>query len=372
MTTDSLTPPDRPRLAWPAVLRHIRAGITRFFRILLGEGESPLEDLRAAFGHLKWKRIVWGLIVLVIFGYLATGVYVVAPGEAAVVRRFGEVIAPRVEPGAHYRLPWPIDRVDIVNVSEARREVVGVVESEEGHDHPEPPSKLQVLSGDTNVIDVEIVVQYQVRDPAAYLINVQYAPYRLVRDAVRQAVTALMSQQPVDAILTSGRQSLQEAIRIETQKRLDNYNSGLVIVGLNLQKAFPPDEVAAAFTDVNSAKEDKNRAVNEATGYANSLVPEARGQAQKILSDAEAYRSTALAQANGAAQAFESVLAEYQTNSKIYGEDVTRYRLYLEIIEKILPRAQIYTVDIKNGGTMSLRLFGNPSSTPAATPTPVP
>jgi len=312
--------------------------------------------------------VFWGLVGLAVLGYLATGIYIIAPGEAGVVRRFGAVIEPRAAPGAHYRLPWPIDRVDIVNVSDVRRETVGVVEPEEGHEHPEPPSKLQVLSGDTNVIDVEIVVQYQVRDPAAYLINVQYAPYRLVRDAVRSAVTSLVSQQPVDTILTTERQALQDAIRAETQKRLDEYNSGLAIVGLNLQKAYPPDEVAAAFTDVNSAREDKARAINEANGYTNSLIPEARGQASSLVGAAQAYSSTVLAQANGAAHAFESVLAEYQTNSKIYGQDVTRYRLYLETLERILPRVQVYTVDTRNGGEVNLRLFGN--AVPMPTPAP--
>ncbi|GAB4577317.1 MAG: hypothetical protein Fur0022_00480 [Anaerolineales bacterium] len=357
-------PPQRPRLDWLAALKRIGQALARGMRILVGDGETPLADLRAAFGHLDPRRLIWSLIGLALIAYLLTGVYVVAPGEAAVVRRFGAVVEPRAAPGLHYRFPWPIDRVDIINTSEVRREVVGVPEPEEGHEHPEPPSKLQVLSGDTNVIDVEIVVQYQVRDPAAYLLNVQYAPYRLVRDAVRQAVTQLMSQLPVDAILTTERQALQDGIRAETQKRLDNYGSGLVIVGINLQKAYPPDEVAAAFTDVNSAKEDKNRAINEATGYANSLLPEARAQASSILGEAQAYSSTVLAQANGAALAFEAVLAEYQTNSEIYGEDVTRYRLYLETLEKILPNVQIYTVDVANGGIVNLRLFNNPSPTP--------
>jgi membrane protease subunit HflK len=342
--------------------------MARVVRILVGDGETPLADLRAAFAHLQWGRVSWGLMGLAFLGYLFTGIYIVAPGEAAVVRRFGAIVEPRVEPGGHYRLPWPIDRVDIVNVGEVRREVVGVAEAEEGHEHPESPSKLQVLSGDTNVIDVEIVVQYQVRDPAAYLINVQYAPYRLVRDAVRQAVTGLVNQLPVDDILTSERQALQDAVRAETQKRLDDYNSGLAVVSLNLQKVFPPDEVAASFTDVNSAREDRARAINEATGYANSLLPEARGQADGILAQGLAYRSDTLALANGAGQAFEALLAEYQTNSEIYGEDVTRYRLYLETLEKILPRVQVYTVDTGNGGGVSLRLFGSPASAPTAAP----
>jgi membrane protease subunit HflK len=345
-----------------SLLDAITQGITGFGRIIIGEGQSPLADLRAALGHINPRGLAWGLISLALLGYFLTGIYIVAPGEAGVVRRFGAVVEPRAVPGLHYRLPWPVDRVDIVNVSEVRRETVGMIEPEEGHDHPEPPAKLQALSGDTNVIDIEIIVQYQVRDPAAYLLNVQYAPYRLVRDATRQAVTALVTRLPVDGILTTERQSLQNAIRTEAQARLDGYNSGLQVVSINLQKGFPPDEVAAAFIDVNSAKEDKVRAVNEATGYANSIIPEARGQAEKILSGGQAYRSNVLAESQGAAQAFKSLLNEYQTNAKIYGDEVTRYRLYLETLETILPRVQVYVVDTENSETFNLRLIGNPSN----------
>lgn len=368
MTTDTPTPPPapegRPPIDWLAVLRRVARALGTALRFLIGEGESPLADVRAALGHVNPRRLLWGIIGLAILVYLGSGLYVVAPGEAAVVRRFGAVIEPRAGPGLHYRLPWPTDRVDIINISQVRRETVGLLEAEEDHEHPEPPSKLQALSGDTNVIDIEIIVQYQVSDPAAYLVNVQYAPYRLVRDVAREAVTTLVTRLPVDNLLTTERQSLQEAIRAEAQARLDAYNSGLLIVGINLQKAFPPDEVAAAFTDVNSAREDQARAINEATGYANSLIPQARGEAEQIIAIGQAYRSSILAQAGGAAQAFESVLAEYQINSKIYGEDVTRYRLYLETLEKILPRAQVYVVDMEDGGTLNLRLFGNPIPSP--------
>lgn len=350
---------ERPSINWRALAGQIYQAIRHFIRILIGDGESPLDDLKSAFGHLRPQRILWGLIGLALLTYLLTGIYMVDPGEAGVVRRFGAAIVPRAEPGLHYRFPWPVDQVDIININDVRRESVGILEPEEGHEHPEPPSKLQVLSGDTNVIDIELIVQYQVRDPAAFLINVQYAPYLLIRDVARQAVTNLLSRQPVDAILTTERQSLQQGIQTEMQRRLDAYGSGLVVVGINLQKAFPPDEVADAFTDVNSAREDKARAVNEANGYANSIIPEARGQAQQIMADAQAYRSDALAQANGAAQAFAAVLAEYETNSQIYGEDVTRYRLYLETLETILPRVQVYVVDGENGGAVNLRLFGN-------------
>ena len=360
--------PKRPPFDWRAALRHAGGALRAGARFIFGDGDSPLADLRAALGTLNPRRVVWALIGLAALAYIGSGTYAVAPGEAAVVRRFGAVVEPRVAPGLHYRLPWPIDRVDIVNVSEVRRETVGIVAPEEDHEHPEPPSKLQALSGDTNVIDVEIIAQYQVRDPAAYLTNVRYAPYRLVRDVVRGAVTVLITTQPVDNILTTERQSLQDAIRAEAQSRLDGYNSGLAIVGINLQKAFPPDEVAAAFTDVNSAREDRARAINEAQGYASSVIPQARGQADQIRADAQAYRSNAIGQASGAAQAFETVLTEYQTNSRIYGEDVTRYRLYLEALDKILKRAQVYVMDTANGGAMNLRLFGNPAANTTGTP----
>lgn len=368
MPTSTPPEPEPQAFNWRNQLQRIRQSVIRLFSIILGDGESPLADLRAAFGHLKPRRLLVGFLLFVLLGYLLTGVYIVTPGEAAVVRRFGAIIQPNVTPGLHYRLPWPIDRVDIINVSEVRREVVGALQPEPEHAHPEPPARLQVLSGDTNVIDVEIIVQYQVNDPAAYLVNVQYAPYRLVRDAVRQAVTSVMSQETVDEILTTQRQSLQNLIRTETQQRLDDYGSGLVIVGINLQKAFPPDEVAEAFVDVSSARDDRGRAINDANGYANSIIPQARGDAQRIIADAQAYRSDLIAQANGDSETFSLLLAEYDENSRIYGEEVTRYRLYLETMEIILPRVQIYVVNTGTNGAISLRLFGNPTSseTPSA------
>lgn len=360
-SADKLSRLPRINIDWRKFGQQTRKVIDSVWQMVRGEGESPLSDVRAAVGNIRPQRVGGGLLLLGVLGYLATGMYVVAPGEAAVVRRFGAVAEPNVGPGLHYRLPWPIDRVDLVNVSAVRRETVGVVALEEDHEHPEPLSKLQALSGDTNVIDTEIIVQYQVRDPAAYLINVSYAPYRLIRDAVRAAVTHLVTQQKVDNILTVDRQALQNAIRTEAQARLDAYGSGLAIVGINLQKSFPPDEVAQAFTDVNSAREDRARAINEAQGYANSLLPQARGQADQIGAEASTYQSNALGLAKGSAQAFDAVLKEYETNAKIYGKDVTRYRLYLETLDKVLPNVQVFVVDTANGSTINLRLYSNPA-----------
>lgn len=330
-----------------------------------------LGDLRASLGGFPFRRLLVGLVVLPIIIYALSGVYVVNPGEAAVVRRFGAVIQPRVEEGLNYRLPWPIERVDIVNVAAVRRESVGVTEpTGEDHIHDEPMNKFRALTGDTNIIDVEVIVQYQVRDPADYLLKVDYPPYRLIRETVRGSVTNLIAGLPVDEILTTERQRLQDSIRADTQGRLDSYHSGLSIVSVNLQKAYPPDEVADAFRDVASAGEDKAKAINEAQGYANSIVPQARGEAQQILAEAKAYSAQVVNTAQGAAQAFASVLAEYRANSQIYGQPVTLYRYYLETIEKILPRVRVYVVNNTDGEQVNLRLVDG-SPIPARQPTSV-
>jgi len=337
----------------------VRTFATRAAHLFASGAESPLADFRVALGHIRPAWVAWISGGLILFAYLSTGVYTVAPGEAAVVRRFSSVIEPRVGPGLHYRLPWPVDRVDIVNMNLVRREQVGALESEADHPHPEPPSKLQALSGDTNVVDVEAIVQYQVRDPVDYLFSVEYASYRLVRDVLRAAATNLVTRLPVDSLLTIGLQALQKALREETQKRLDRYRSGVVVVGIDLQKAFPPSDVADAFTAVNTAREQKARAINEARGYANSVIPEARGEAQRLLSAGQAYRSEVLANATGSASAFESVLTEYRKNSAAYGADVTRYRMYLETIDVIMPRVQLFALGNSNDESVNLRLFGD-------------
>jgi len=346
-----------------------RPQVWPLLRAFLSGASGWLGDVRASFGGFPFRCLLISLAFLPIAAYVLSGVYVVNPGEAAVVRRFGVVIQRRVEEGLHYRLPWPIDRVDIVNVATVRRESVGVTEpTGEDHIHDEPMTRFRALTGDTNIIDVEVIVQYQVRDPADFLFNVDFPPHRIIREAVRGSVTNLVAGLPVDDILTTERQRLQEAIRADAQRRLDTYNSGLSIVSINLQKAYPPDEVADAFRDVASAGEDKAKATNEAQGHANSIVPEARGEAQRILAEANAYAAQVVNRAQGAAQAFESVLAEYQTNSKIYGRQVTLYRYYLEAMEQILPRVRVYVVNNADRGQVNLRLIdGSPAPTQQTT-----
>ena len=325
-------------------------------KIRSADGSSSMTDIRLAFKHVNARYISGNIVKVIIAIYFLSGVYIVKPGEAAVVTRFGKVVSPKVSEGLHYRLPWPVDRETIVNVSEVRRESVGLSSPEPEHPkHMEQPGKLQVLSGDTNIIDYEVIVQYQVRDPADYLFNIDYAAYQTVRDAVRAAVTKISAETAVDNILTSERQSVLNRLQKETQTLLDSYKSGLAVVSVNFQKAYPPDEVADAFRDVSSAREDKSKTMNEAEGYKNSVIPEARGQAQKLITEASSSAQAQINEASGSAVAFAGILAEYRTNSSIYGEQVTRFRLYLERMEKIFPR--IVTYIVKPGERVNLKLL---------------
>jgi len=316
-------------------------------------GEAPLAqeqksgrtraDFRAAFRGVPRRRLSWIALLVLVLGYAGSGVYVVNPGQVAVVRRFGAVVNSRVSEGLHYRLPWPVDRAELVSISEVRRVSIGVV-SGDGEE-----LALETLSGDTNIIDFEVIIQYQVSDPVAYLFNGNYVASALVGDVAREAITRVAAKTAVDDILTTERPALQNLIRDELQASLDAHGSGLTIVDVNLQKAFPAAQVADAFTDVASAKEDKANAINKAQGEANSLIPEARGKAQQILSQAQSYHESTISRAEGEAQAFRSVLGEFQVNRQIYGEEVTLYQLYLETMEQILPRVKIYVVHTEDG-----------------------
>lgn len=300
------------------------------------------DDLRSAFGHLKPAVLVPLAAALLITGYLLTGIYIVNPGEQGVVKRFGRVIE-TVGAGAHYRLPWPVDRVEVINVAEVRRADIGMVLPE--HEHAAfLPEKLQLLTGDENIINVEAIIHYKIKDAARFLYRFNYSEERLLHNAVGAALVELIGQMSVDDILTTEKVGAQAKILWKAQKVLDQYESGLQITAFNIRAIVPPEDVADAFRDVQTAKEDREQVINQARGYANSIIPEARGKAREWVSEAEAYRIEMVNRATGDAQNFEAVRAEYQKNSRMYTQDVTRYRLYLETMEKILPRTRKYVL----------------------------
>ena len=321
-----------------------------------GKGGSTLQDLKQAFGHINPKKALLTVGGAVVVIYLLTGIYIVSPGEQAVVRRFGIVQEQPVGEGLHYRLPFPIDQVQKVNVSEVRRADVGMSLPEHVHQPGEEPQPIQLLTGDENIITTQAVVHYKVVDAAKFLYNVNGSSEQLVRYSVEAALVKMMANTAVDNVLISEKGATQNDILNTAQDLLDEYGSGMQITAFNIKSIVPPDEVSDAFLDVTTAKEEKETAINEANGYSNSLIPQARADAEKKITAAEAYKEEQISRATGDTGKFLSMLKEYQNNSAIYTEDTTKYRLLLETLDKILPTVKMYIVD-SSGGNVDVKLF---------------
>jgi len=338
-----------------AKIRLVLASISSFLKAGF-RNLNLREDLIKAFGHLSPRRVIASLFTALLGLYVVSGVYLVNPGEQAVERLFGKVVRSGIGEGLHYRMPWPFQKVDKVNTAEIRRESIGIDHKEHAGLHT-APEKIQVLTGDENIVDVEMIIQYRISDPVQYLFNVDYRPFQLINEAVRFAATRIAGSLKVDDILTVAKEDIQKRVRIEAQELLDKYQSGLTIVTVNLNKLYPPDELAESFQDVGSAREDKSREISQAEGYRNGLIPPAQGEAEKNLREAEGYSIDVTNRAQGEAQRFGQMLKEYRTASIDASGDVTRQRLYIETMEKVMPNVKKYIVS-GTSGKVNLRLFG--------------
>lgn len=282
----------------------------------------------------------WWLAVLGV--WLFSGVYIVNTEQQAVVTRFGAVVQQRVMPGIHITLPWPVGRVVTLKVRQLQRLLIGGDAADAVAGRSSDPLRSQFLTGDQNILQLRVVVQYSVGVPADYLFqseNVQQS----IGAAVESALVARVAARDVDAILTTEKAALQDEVRAAAQKVIDEYRSGVLLSTVNIESVAPPPEAAGAFRDVASARADSARIVNEAQGYASDLIPRARGEAQQLLEAAQGYRQRKTDEAQGDAARFTQVAQEYAKASVVNGE-----RLYLETMEAILPRIKKLILD-KNG-----------------------
>jgi modulator of FtsH protease HflK len=286
----------------------------------------------------RWQRqspkapfiVIGVIIVLGLLIWLATGFYVVGPGEQGVIRRFGEAVS-RSGPGLRYHLPYPIERVDIVNLAVVRRIEVGF--------RSEPryrviPQEALMLTGDDNIVDAQAIVQYRVKDPAQYLFKVK-DPDQALRDATEVAIRSVIGRTTIDEAMTVGRLAVQGSAHEFLQQLLDTYEAGLLVTELKLQVVDPPEQVKDAFHEVVRALEDRERLINVAMGYQEDVIPRARGEAERILRAAEAYKEQREIRATGDAAKFVTILREYEK-----AQEVTEQRLYVETLQRVLPKAQ--------------------------------
>jgi membrane protease subunit HflK len=327
---------------------------------------QPFLQFLERFGR---RRIVIGALAAVALLWLASGLYVVGPGERAVVLLFGRVVG-QSESGLGYRLPAPFQQHRIVDIASVRRAEIGFRAERSGS--RSVPSEALMLTGDENIVDVQLFVQYLVRDPVKFLFGARQ-PERALHSATEVALRAAVGQNTIDYTMTDGRVEVQDRVKTQLQELLDLYGTGLHVTEARLLVVDPPKEVKEAFHDVVRAWEDRERLIKEAEGYAEGVIPKARGEAVQMLQAAEAYKEQRVIRARGDADRFLRVLGEYRK-----AQAVTRDRLYLEMIDRVLPKTRTVVVDGRTDGggvvpLLPLRDFFPGQTTPQATrPAPAP
>ena len=312
-------------------------------RIMVGDQEVQIPDF-----NFKVTPVIIGLIVL----WLATGIYIVGPDEVGVVRTFGKFTRV-VQSGLNWKFPAPIEVVNTPKVTEVKRIEIGFRTLKNGQYRTVEKESL-MLTGDENIVDAEMIVQYKIKDPVAYLFRI-VGPELTVREAAEASLRTVVGRNKIDETLTTGKFTIQEETKSQLQSILDKYNSGIHVVAVQLQDVSPPKEVIGAFKDVASAKEDKNRMINQAEGYRNDVIPKARGEGEAMIRDAEGFKESRIKRAEGDAAKFTTILKEYRK-----AKSITEKRLYLETMEKVLPDIEKIIVPDKDSGNMLNLLNLNP------------
>ena len=312
-------------------------------RVMFGDQEVEIPDF-----NFRLLPLLGAALAL----WLFTGTYMVGPDEIGVVRTFGKYT--RVaQSGLNYHFPYPIEQVNTPAVTEVKRIEIGFRTLRNGQYRSVEKESL-MLTGDENIVDAEMIVQYKIKDPVKYLFRI-VEPELTVREAAEASLRTVVGRNKIDETLTTGKFKIQEETKIQLQLILDKYDSGIHVVAVQLQDVSPPKEVIGAFKDVASAKEDKNRMVNQAEGYRNNVIPKARGEAEAMIRDAEGFKQARIKRSEGDAAKFTTILREYRK-----AKSITQKRLYLETMERVLPNIEKIIIPDKNSGNMLNLLNLNP------------
>ncbi|HET8808077.1 MAG TPA: FtsH protease activity modulator HflK, partial [Methylophaga sp.] len=343
------------------VIRNLQRKLGGLFGGNRGGQQQPDNDNESTGGSLGL-----GLIVAIIFVvWLLSGIYIVEPAERGVVLRFGDYQKTTM-PGPHWHFPYPIEKVEVVNVEKIRTVEIGY---RSAGSRPESNilSESLMLTNDENIVDLKIAGQYRVSDAPQYLFNVR-SPDIILRQMMESAVREVVGQSSMDFVLTEGRSEVATRTEQALQQMLDEHQTGLTVTSISMQDVQPPEQVQAAFEDVVKAREDEVRLKNEAEAYANDIIPRARGQAFRIIQEAEAYKSQVVANSQGETSRFLQIMKEYNE-----APFITRERLYLDAMESIYSRTNKVMVDVEGNGNNVLYLpldrMGNRSGSASTNPT---
>ncbi len=310
----------------PPDLDEVFRNLTKKFGGIFGSGSSG-NSKGPGGSSIFWLALialvaVWGL-------YDRFGFYTIQPAERGVELRFGQ-FKRITEAGLRWHWPFPIEKVEIVNVDEVR--VVS--------------NRTSMLTQDENIVEVSLEAQYKIKDVKDYQFNLK-DPDKTVKDAMESALREIVGKNTIDFVLFEGRAQISSVTKELLQGIMDEYKSGIYIQKVNLEKSLPPDPVKAAFSDAIKSREDYDRYIKESEAYANSVLPQARGQAARLLQEASAYRDRAIANSEGEAKRFLKLLAEYKK-----APAVTRERLYLEAVESVYANSNKVLMDVEGGNNI--------------------
>ncbi len=298
------------------------------------------------FGPLGFL-VVGGVVLL---SWLSTGIVIVDPTQQAAVFRFGKWQT-NFGPGLHFHLPAPIENHTLLNVETRNEKRIGSSQEES-----------LMLTQDENIVDIQFSVFWKIdtANPENFLLNVR-DPELAVEQVAESVMREVVGKTSLQNIITTERDTVQQSVAAQTQALLDEYRTGVEILSISIGKSDPPQQVIEAFNDVNVAEQDAETRTNQATQFANEIVPQARGTAQRLLQEAEAYRDRVIADAGGEASRFDQIYEEYRKAPR-----VTRERMYLETMERVLGRTDKMILDQNSGAVpyLPLERTRRPATTP--------
>ena len=337
--------PQRPNGDGPPDLEELWRDFNRRLNGLFGKKtNSPRGG--GGFGNLGASPRGTGIglaavVAVLTLIWIASGFYIVPEGQVGVVTTFGKYTE-TTRPGFRWRLPWPVQSSELVDILSLRKVEVGT------RGRPERLKEALMLSDDENIVDIQFEVQYRIKDEGArdYLFNSRN-PTSSVIQAAESAMREVVGRKTMDSVLYESRQQIADEVRKRMQEMLDRYGTGILVSAVAIQNVQPPEQVQAAFDDAVKAGQDRERQINEGQAYANDVVPKARGAASRLMQEAEGYRTRIVQTAEGDASRFRQILTEYQK-----APAVTRDRMYVDTMQQIFTNTTKVLVDSRNNNQL--------------------
>lgn len=339
----------------PPDLDQVMRDLSRKINTLFGKGGGNQSSGKPSMpGGNSINLPILPIVAVLFLIWLATGFYLIDSGSKGVVQRFGKMADETTEPGPRWHLPYPLEKVTVVNMEQVRRLEVGYRSGGEGSgSKTKQPREALMLTEDENIIDLQFAVQYNLKSATDYLFN-NRSTDDAVMSAAETAIREVVGKNKLDELLQKGLQDTSERMQVI----LDSYKTGVKIISVSLQSAQPPEQVQEAFEDVNRANQDNQRQINEGQAYANDVIPKARGTASRLLAESAGYKLKIESEAKGNASRFDQILTQYNN-----APEVTRQRLFLDAQEQILSNVSKVVIDQKAGSLMYLPLDKLMSST---------